>query len=482
MASLNVRKKNGSVFTLSGSAYENDVEGTRKLCIRTGTRPNQVDTYGIATVKTATEYAPLAFDANGEIAYIGRKETFYTYSTREKVESEVIEMANTMPNPELTPTRISTKSQPYNYVTSRSTTFEDRGTPEYGFAASIPSGFPNPDEKERDENINGLYHTIYSIKKSQKVYTYKSTVSHTYEEGEKYTQSTNGSGKYKCDATVGSFSYEGVYGDRYYDQNSGGSWGINDHNYMTYYWTVSSEDGKYYYWSEGYHDVWGSNPFGSSSNRPTNYIQYRVNGNGSVGWSDGGEKDGGSSGTTSYKTRGFTWRYWTVYAWDREDYGNCYANITTKWRSAYTRSSAPMTTTKEMNGIVTKTHSSAISGEETWWEPPGTYTPDTKYDSCHGVDNVLRTVTATSLNYATTMHKSTQASVKEGTGIDTTLISDKHDYAEQVNSTLSRTIQFFKKVSYTNSTSSKSFTTINNGEIEREPGTDLIVNATHNFI
>lgn len=529
MASLNVRKKNGTIVSLSGQAYSNDVEGTKKLCVRTGRFPEDVITYGLATTKTASEYSPIALEANGQRAYIGRKETHYTYSTNEQIDFNEIEYVNTQANPVLGGNLVSTKSaprnygthmmttfsnshtdtvtlvntetlpltpvrtatvsaayntivhmsttlsnsrtasdisvntapnatldttltrtvsEPYNLVINRSTTFANTGEAKVGYAANIPENFPNPDSSTSKENINGVYKTVSSINKSQYVKTYKSTVYHTYDENTNYVQSTNGSGEYYCEATVGQYAYQGVYGTH---STTGAQYnnGLSGRYSWRYSWTISSyRNGNYYYWSEGIHLPNQGADYGQSNNRPTSSVSYRISGLSSVGAEGNGTAN---SGTTRYSYKSSSRTSYSMY-WNSTDYAGIWVNISTTYSTWYSRSSAPMTTTKNTVKVSNKTELSNVDGSKEWYTAPGSYNNDTKNENWHGKENVLKTITETKLSYGTTTQAFTAANMKEENTYDTVAINNTSSYALQINSTLSRTTYYSKKLSSTYTT------------------------------
>ena len=63
--------RNGRV-EYSGTQYVNPSAGTKKLCIRTGTGPNDVIRYGLTTKSSASAYCGLRMRIDGNVAYIGR--------------------------------------------------------------------------------------------------------------------------------------------------------------------------------------------------------------------------------------------------------------------------------------------------------------------------------------------------------------------------------------------------------------------------
>lgn len=62
-------------ISYSGTPYVNPINGTKRLCLRTGTGEYDVVKYGLTTNSSAVQYCGLRMKIDGQTAYIGRSET-----------------------------------------------------------------------------------------------------------------------------------------------------------------------------------------------------------------------------------------------------------------------------------------------------------------------------------------------------------------------------------------------------------------------
>lgn len=73
MGYLISRRTNANI-SYNGTQYLNPEVGTRKLCIRTGTKPEDVIKYGLTSNSSASSYCGMRMFVDGNVAYIGRYE------------------------------------------------------------------------------------------------------------------------------------------------------------------------------------------------------------------------------------------------------------------------------------------------------------------------------------------------------------------------------------------------------------------------
>ena len=73
------RSSNGQAISYSGSQYTPPLDG-KKLCIRTGTGPNDILKYGLTSNSSASSYCGMRMRIENGIAYIGRSEVKSVYS------------------------------------------------------------------------------------------------------------------------------------------------------------------------------------------------------------------------------------------------------------------------------------------------------------------------------------------------------------------------------------------------------------------
>lgn len=74
MGHLVTKARNSGKISYSGTQYVNPINGTKRLCIRTGTKPNDIIKYGLTTNSSASEYCGMRMKIDGNTAYIGRSE------------------------------------------------------------------------------------------------------------------------------------------------------------------------------------------------------------------------------------------------------------------------------------------------------------------------------------------------------------------------------------------------------------------------
>lgn len=82
MAGLDLKATSG-LFHLAGTQYVNPSHGTRRLCLRTGSNPNDVARYGFTSDISASQYSPICMRMpNGQIGRIGRYQTMSTSASK----------------------------------------------------------------------------------------------------------------------------------------------------------------------------------------------------------------------------------------------------------------------------------------------------------------------------------------------------------------------------------------------------------------
>lgn len=478
MASLNVRGKDGTVYSLSGSAYHNDVEGTKKLCVRTGLNYGDVETYGLATVSTATEYSPIAFNVNGSTAYIGRKETYYTYSTNSQISTSNATVVNTVDINTMTNSKTLSVSatENVNYGTSYLTTLNNQGELSVLYTESSLSNFPSPTVTSAGIVTSGkeIYKTYYSVSEAQKVCSYQLTNYHSWNYYVPLTASTSGTGDYHCEATrTGDWVDQG-----YVDVNSNYGYRtfyghIRNYNYMAYNWTASTWSnfyGRYYYDGTGYHAPNAGVPYGGDFY----YMNIRVNGNGNVGETQIGTGTLLNANTTYTRT---AYRN-TMYTLS----GSENALMTTYNSSRRSQSSAYAKTTLAKTLTLTSDHQSSIV-ESTWWTTSNAYNNTTVYGACHSIDNAVQTIVNVSSSYVYKSLASTASSTQAITFSG--LMSSSNSIYTSKNETMLESILFSKAVNCSMlKYSSSSYSTLNNGVIPQDPIQDCTIysNIGHNFI
>lgn len=481
MASLNVRGKDGTIYSLSGSAYRNDIEGTKKLYVRTGLNYGEVETYGIATASTATEYSPIAFNINGSTAYLGRKETHYTYSTNSQISTYnttmgVMDDINSLTNSKTYSVSVTGN---VNYGTSYMTTFNSQGDISVLYTESTLSDHPKPNAVGIITSEKEIYKTYYTASEAQKVYSCQLTNYHSWNYYEPITASTSGIGDYYCEATrTGDWVDQGYvdvntnYGYRTFFSNPA------SFNYMSYRWSMSYgyKHNQWYYHATGYHAPWANAPFNQY------YGDYRAvsfAGNGNVGEQQIAT-DTLLNANTSYTRTVYRNTIYTIGGRDSGD-GYFYANMTTYNSSRRRQSSAYAQTTLAKTLTLTSEHLSSIV-ESTWWTAPNTYNNTTVYDVCDGVDNAIQTVVDVSPGYVYMSLASTASSTQVST-FSGTMSSSNSIYTSQ-NTTLLESILFSKVANCSVLTkNSSSYTTINNSTLPLiTDGGSLFSKTTHNYI
>lgn len=129
MAGLVFRSGNGKNMTYSGSRYVNPSHGTRKLCIRTGTGPNDIIRYGLTSNSSASQYCGIRMRVDGKVAYIGCAGSFTTVGTH--VQSSVTSYES---GPGVTASWTSSER------TAQSYTVGDAITSNVSFNTTVPGG------------------------------------------------------------------------------------------------------------------------------------------------------------------------------------------------------------------------------------------------------------------------------------------------------------------------------------------------------
>lgn len=80
MGGLVIRAPAG-IQSFTGSQYVSPANGTRRLCVRTGTGINDIVKYGLTSDTSASSYCCMRLRMDGQTAMIGRSETFTSSSS-----------------------------------------------------------------------------------------------------------------------------------------------------------------------------------------------------------------------------------------------------------------------------------------------------------------------------------------------------------------------------------------------------------------
>ena len=80
MGGLVIRAPAG-IQSFTGSQYVSPANGTRRLCVRTGTGINDIVKYGLTSDTSASSYCCMRLRMDGQMAMIGRSETFTSSSS-----------------------------------------------------------------------------------------------------------------------------------------------------------------------------------------------------------------------------------------------------------------------------------------------------------------------------------------------------------------------------------------------------------------
>ena len=123
MGHLVTKARNSGKISYSGTQYVNPINGTKRLCIRTGTKPNDIIKYGLTTNSSASEYCGMRMKIDGNTAYIGRKGltseiSYTTIQTKKHSYSSSVKSYNS--NTKTASTIHSTKTYGANSTTYKS--------------------------------------------------------------------------------------------------------------------------------------------------------------------------------------------------------------------------------------------------------------------------------------------------------------------------------------------------------------------------
>ncbi len=162
--------RNGRV-EYSGTQYVNLPGGTKKLCVRTGTGPNDVIRYGLTTRSSASAYCGLRMRIEGGVAYIGRRETRSASGVEVRTESTSMTISTSVS---------STSSSKYSVTHAYSTTKQSNYVASETVRETLTETYVTTSLRTSSTSSSSLSKTTGRYTTSQSKLATVSTSSHTF--------------------------------------------------------------------------------------------------------------------------------------------------------------------------------------------------------------------------------------------------------------------------------------------------------------